>query len=152
MSQAGTDAAQLGSAARYERLTKNALALGETAFGADAMRAGLVERSDPIAIAFQSWLSGSGFTLVGKALPRYVAEMVEYWKEEASKPPSARPTSPHILARRAQVNRVRLPRLVIRVHEERKLDKVLAAEVADRARFGVAQAFQLAIAQHESAG
>lgn len=151
MGEAGTNAAKLGSAARYTQVADRAAQLAETAFGADAMRSHLVRRQDPIAAAFESWLSQSGFTLVDRVLPRYVGEMIEYWKREAAKPPAERPTSPHILARRAQVERVRLPRMVIRVNEERELDKVLVAEIAERVRFGVSRAFQIAAAQNEAA-
>jgi len=149
MGEAGTNAAKLGSAARYTQVANRAAQLAETAFGADAMRSRLVRRQDPIAAAFESWLSQSGFTFVNRVLPRYVGEMIEYWKRETAKPPAERPTSPHILTQRAQVERVRLPRMVIRVNEERELDKVLAAEIAERVRFGVSRAFQIAAAQNE---
>jgi hypothetical protein len=151
MEKAGTEAARLGPAGGYARVAGRASELSESAFGAEAMRAKLVRRKDPIAEAYQSWLASSGFQALGKALPGYVAEMIEFWKKESRKPPDQRPTSPHILARRAQVTRVRMPRLVIRVGDERELDKVLAAEVADRVRFGVAEAFRIAVLQHEAA-
>ncbi len=151
MGKAGTAAVNMGSAARYRRVAKSAAQLAETAFGDEIERARLARRQDPLAEAFESWLAGSGFQIIGKVLPRYVAEMIEFWKREASKSPDERPTSPHILARRAQIGRVRLPRMVIRVHEERELDKALAVEVADRARVGVARAFQQATAQYGGA-
>jgi hypothetical protein len=150
--KAGEGVKSLGSVSRYRLMSERATALAETAFGADAMRAGLKRRKDPIAEAFEEWLGGSGFTLVGKALPRYVAEMIQFWKKEAAKPPGERPTSPHITAARARLGRVRVPRLVIRVGDPRDLDKTLAVELADRAGVGVAQAFQTAVTQLAAAG
>jgi len=150
-SKAASDAASMGSAKRYGLVANRAAALAENAFGADAARAGLLRRKDPIAEAYESWLSASGFNLLGKVLPAYVAEMIAFWKKEAGKPPADRPTSPAILARRERIDRVRLPRMAIRINEERELDKTLAAEIADRVRQGVARAFEIAAAQPEAA-
>lgn len=147
LSKAGASAASVGSAARYREVALKAAATAESVFGADAARDALVRRKDPLAQAFESWLARSGFEFVGRVLPGYVAEMIDFWKKEAAKNPAERPTSPHIVARRAQIGRVRMPRMVIRISEERELDKVLAVEVGDRVRFGVAQAFGVAMDQ-----
>jgi hypothetical protein len=144
--QAGTKVRDIGSANAYRAMTARVGRLAEAAFGADAMRAGLERRRDPIATAFETWLAGQGFALIEKALPKYVAEMIAFWKREAARPAADRPTSAHITAKRAQLGRVKVPRLVIRVGEARDLDKALAVELADRAGAGVAQAFQMALA------
>lgn len=151
MSKAGTEAARVGPSSQYLKAADRAAKLAETAFGADAMRANMVRRKDPIATAFELWFKDHGFEFAGKVLPKFVAEMIEFWKKEASKPPAERPTSPHILARRAQIDRVRVPRLMIRVNEERELGKSLAVEVAARAQSGVAKAFNMATAQYGGA-
>ena len=151
LGEAAAQAAQMGVGARYRRIASSADRLSEVAFGANALRARLGPPKDPIALAFESWLAGSAFQIIEKALPGYTRQMLQFWKAEAAKPVADRPTSPHIVARHAQVGRVKTPRLVIRVPEGLALDKSLAAEIGDRVRTGVAQAFGLGMAKAASA-
>jgi hypothetical protein len=150
--QAAIAAAAEGSTAQYRRFAKGAADLSEAAFGAQDYRAHLKVSQEPAADAFALWLAGSGFQIVEKALGYYVQEMIRYWKHEAANPEPEHKTSPHILARRAQLERVRSPRMVVRVGEGRELDKALALEIGDRIRGGVAKAFGQAVAQPAAAG
>lgn len=141
MHRAAGDSVRIGSAANYRRIARGAARISEETFGAGAARAAFTPRETPLGRAFGAWLAVSGFQTVGTVLPSYVDEMIRYWKEEAAKPPAERPTSPHIVARRARLGRVRMPRLVVHVAPGRTLDKGLAVEIADRVRTEVAQAF-----------
>jgi hypothetical protein len=151
LGEAAATAAQMGVGARYRQIASNADRLSETTFGARELRAKLGPPKDPVALAFESWLAGSAFQIIEKALPAYTRQMLQFWKTEAAKTPADRPTSPHIVARHAQVGRVKTPRLVIRVPEGHALDKSLAAEIGDRVRTGVAQAFGLGMAKAAAA-
>ncbi|MBI4671163.1 MAG: hypothetical protein HY741_05790 [Chloroflexi bacterium] len=148
---AATQAARLGSRKAYDLAVSESGRLAELTFGGEELRRTMERREDALAKAFEAWLVGSGFDLVSKALPLYVQGMIEYWRAESQKPPTERPTSPHILAKRAEVTRVRVPRVVLNVNEERALDKVLASEVAALFQGAVAQVFRLGVAQHEAA-
>jgi hypothetical protein len=149
---AAATAVSLGSAARYSNVAQGATKISETVFDPEVAGVKAVPTTDPVAAAFGYWLAGSGFQVLEKALPSYVTEMIQFWKKEASKPQAERPTSPHILARRAEVERVRTPRMVIRVEEGRELDRGLAAEIGERVRAEVAKAFDLGMAQPATAG
>ena len=76
MGKAGSDATKLGSAARYEKVVDQAGELAEAAFGGDASRASESRAGIRSPDAFESWLAGSAFVLIRKALRRYAAEMV----------------------------------------------------------------------------
>lgn len=149
--QAGTEAARLGTLKGYDRAVSESDRLAELAFGGDELRRTMERSQDALAKAFEAWLTGSGFDLLSKALPLYVQGMIEYWRAEAQKPPPERPTSPHILAKHAEVTRVRVPRVVLNVNEKRDLDKVLASEVAALFQGAVAEVFRIGVAQHEAA-
>jgi hypothetical protein len=147
MHQAADDATRIGSVATYRRIAEGAARISEAAFGADAARAAFVPKQDPIADAFASWMAVSGFKVVEKVLPAYVKEMVDFWREEVAEKSAERPTSPHIVARRTDLARVRVPRVFVEVEAGRETDKTLVVEIADRVREAVAQAFGEAAAQ-----
>ncbi|MCC7164263.1 MAG: hypothetical protein IT331_17340 [Anaerolineae bacterium] len=146
--KAGSAAARMGSAKRYEAVVTDAERLAKMAFGGDEMRQALQGKNDALTRAFENWLAASGFKMVAQALPIYIERMIDFWQAEAAKKPEERPTSPHILAKRAQVNRVKVPRIVLNVNEDRDLDKGLAAEVAALFQGAVGQAFRTALTQY----
>lgn len=82
---------------------------------------------------FERWLAGNGFRIIERAIPIYVEEMHAYWQEQSRSGDEPyleiTPTSPHILARRARLGRVRVPRLTLRANG-RAHDDALVAELA----------------------
>jgi hypothetical protein len=151
-SRGGTMAAELGSAARYREVIRRSSDLADTVVNWKEYQDSFQPHRDPVAEAMESWLADSHFALLSRTLPLYVAEMLDYWREQTKKPPVEQPTSPHILARRARVDRVRVPRITLNVEGERTLDKSLALEVATQFQGAVAQAFQAGLEQYGATG
>lgn len=150
--EAGTLAAKLGSRESYEKVVTNANNLSNSVLTWDDFLDRAHPYQDPLADAMEAILVNSQFELLTRSLPAYVAEMVAFWKQESKKPPLERPTSPQILAKRAQVNRVRVPRITLRVFGDRPLDKSLALEVATSFQRAVADAFRSGLELAEAGG
>jgi len=150
-SRAAAGASVLGSPEQYRLIGERASGLAESLFGPDAaeLRRRIATRPpDVLARAFESWVARGGFDIIGAAIPLYVAEMRRFWDEEADRAATEAPaeeivlpTSPHITARRAQLGRVFMPRLVIRA-PGRALDDELVGVVAARFKEAVEGAFQ----------
>jgi hypothetical protein len=150
--KSGSLAAQMGSAQRYRQVIERSNSLADTAVNWKEFQGTAQSYQDPLAEAMAVWLADSHFELLTKTLPLYVAEMIEYWRQEIKKPVAEQPTSPHILAKRAKVERVRVPRLTLRLTGERILDKSLALEVATQFQGAVAEAYRLGVDQQVQAG
>lgn len=139
-------AARLGSPDQYHALAVRAQSTALTTFGGqtEELRRRLSERRDSFEEAFVSWLSRGGFHIVGAAIPLYVAEMRRYWhaqlREGTELTMIITPTSPHIIARRVSLGRVRMRRLVIRA-PERELNSDLAERIALRFKGSVENAY-----------
>jgi hypothetical protein len=104
---------------------------------------------DRFARAFETSMGKGGFLIIGEVLPGYVGAMRSYWLghwdqiSEASEPM----TSPHILARRARLGRVRMRSMTLRVEAD-SLDDDLARNVARRFRTAIQDAYQTGVARH----
>lgn len=141
------EAAQLGSPEAYRALALRAEHLSGLTFGpqVEELQRRIEERApDPVAQAFEGWITQGGFEIVGNAIPLYVAEMRQYWlaQQAAGEEPmiTITPTSPHIIARRVQLGRVRMRRLVIEA-QGRALDDQLVGAVAGNFKEAVEQAY-----------
>lgn len=138
--------ARLGSPDQYGALAVWAQSAALTTFGgqAEELRRSLSERRDSFETTFVSWLSRGGFHLVGATIPLYVAEMQRYWQAQLQEGSELTmiitPTSPHIIARRVRLGRVRLRSLVIRA-PDRELDDDLADRIANRFKNAVENAY-----------
>lgn len=134
-------------AGRYERVATGAARQADLVFGEQVtkLRALSASRHDTLATAFEDWLAGAGFQLLTSAIPAYIGAMRRYWHAEvaATPPPApeATPTSPHILARRERLGRVRVPRLTVRVAAPHSAEG-LAASVAQRVKASVEQSYR----------
>ncbi|MGY1694627.1 hypothetical protein ACI780_06890 [Geodermatophilus sp. SYSU D00814] len=100
-----------------------------------AEQRGLAARpEDPLALAHESFLAGSGFDLVQQVLEGYVGEVAAHWRAQLAQGTElttpVTPTSPRILRRRAALARVAVPRLTLRVTPGQELDEELAALLA----------------------
>ena len=100
-------AANAGSAAIWQALSASSTALAQRAFPAQTARA------DPLATAYEQTLAG-GLGNLQALIPRYVGGVIEWWHTRQAELHGQ--TSPHILARRARLTRVRIPRLNMEVH------------------------------------
>jgi hypothetical protein len=95
--------------------------------------------------SFERWLIDGGFHVIGAVIPQYVRSMLTWWQEEADRGEGPHvhlnPTSPHILAARAQLGRVHLPRLTLRA-QGRAHDETLVRELASTFRGAVQDAYR----------
>jgi hypothetical protein len=96
-------------------------------------------KHDALAAAFDSAVASGGFHLVGAAIPLYIESMREFWEQQPPSPPH--PTSPHILAKRQRLGRVKVPAVRI-VTAGRALDDPLISRVAAEFRRAVQGAWQ----------
>ncbi len=105
-----------------------------------------------VAHDFERLLAQGGFYIIGAAIPLYVAEMQRYWQEQKAHANTAdeMPTSQHITVRRQRLGLIRVPRVVIRVHE-RDLDNLQASEIATRFQKAVVGTYQSGLDQLEHA-
>jgi hypothetical protein len=140
-------AARMGSPARYRALAERADLLAGIAFGGqlDELGRRVAERPAlPMETALVAWLAGGGFFVIGAVIPAYVSEMRGFWQDQlaADNAPmlSITATSPHILARRARLARVRMGRLTIVVRGP-QADEALVAQVAGQFKQAVEQAY-----------
>jgi len=150
-SRAAGQAARLGSPAQYALMTERAEQLSSSVMSpvSDELRARMAERSDVLANSFDRFVAGGAFDVIGAALPLYVEQMSRYWTEQTEAQVSrVNPTSPHILARRAGLRRVRFPRLLIHA-PGRALDADLIARVAERFKGAIENAYVTGLAQAE---
>jgi hypothetical protein len=140
-------AARVVPAARIRRFAGAAEVLGERLFGdqAQALRDTITGRRRPGGSGFETWLVTGGFHVIGALIPLYVTEMRDFWRArrrgEGEVPVELESaTSPHLLARRARLARVRMDTLTIAAGN-RPLDPELAREIAARFRVAVGQAY-----------
>ena len=150
-SRAAGQAARLGSPAQYALMAERAEQLSSAVMTpvSDELRARMAERSDVLANSFDRFVAGGAFDVIGAALPLYVEQMSRYWTAQTEAQVSREnPTSPHILARRAGLRRVRFPRL--RIHAPgRALDADLVARIAERFKGAIENAYVTGLAQAE---
>jgi len=146
-SAAADSAARMGSPARYRAIAERADLLAGIALGGqlDELGRRVAERPAlPMEAALVAWLAGGGFFIIGAVIPVYVSEMRGFWQEQlaAGNEPllTVTATSPHILARRARLARVRMGRLTIVVRGP-QMDESLVAQVAGQFKQAVEQAY-----------
>lgn len=156
--QVSTEAALLGSPARYRAITERSERLSETVFGSqtEALRKAIAARpKDPLAEAFIGWMSTGGFHLIGDTVPLYVEQMDTFWREQRARNEELTvvitETSPHILARRAELARVRMQRLTLDARG-RPLDESLAQDIANQFRSAVTGAYTTGLERLRRAG
>ena len=126
------DLARTGPARRMARFGSEAGTLANSLYD-DQIRA-LGSRIAATRVGpFERWLAGNGFRIIERAIPLYIGEMRAYWneREAAGDGPYVEitPTSPHKIARRARLGRVRVPRLTLNARG-RAHDETLVRELA----------------------
>lgn len=89
---------------------------------------------------FGSALAAGGFMMLGTAIPRYVKGLRDFWLRERST--GQRPTSPHLLAKRARHLQVHMPELTIKA-TGRPTDSKLATMVAETFRTAIDDAYRI---------
>jgi hypothetical protein len=139
--QESENVTKMSSVAAYKGLRDRAAHSADVVFGDQLrdLKAQKAANTDAeVAKAFESWVTTSQF------IPLYVAEMDRFWREkeevgeELTVPLT--PTSPHKLAKRAQLGRVRMKELTLKV-PGRALDEALVKLVAGRFRDEVRSAY-----------
>lgn len=137
------DLARTGPAGRMARFGRDAAGMANELYDDQIRALGDRVRAEPIG-AFERWLAGNGFRIIERAIPLYIAEMRAWWREQARTGEGpyleVTPTSPHILARRARLGRVRVPRLTIRAGG-RAHDEALVRELAQRFHDAIRNAY-----------
>jgi hypothetical protein len=146
-SRAADAAARMGAPERYRALAARADRLAEISFGPqlDAMSRRVTARpAQPMEEALVGWLGRGGFHIIGAVIPAYVAEMRRFWQQQVASGTepmlTITPTSPHILARRARLGRVRMRRLQITARGQ-AADETLVEAVARQFKQAVEQAY-----------
>jgi hypothetical protein len=153
MSRTAERAAQLESPERFASIRESAGRMSSQLFDpiSAELRQRMSERSDGLARGFERFVAGGAFDIIAGAIPLYVGQMMHYWldhtEEEISRPA---PTSPHILARRAGLRRVRFPRLIIRA-PGRQLDADLVTQISARFKEAIEGAYTRGLAQAATA-
>jgi hypothetical protein len=126
-----------------ERFGRDAAGLANRLYDDQIRTLGERIQAQPIG-AFERWLAGDGFRIIQAAIPLYIAEMRAWWREQARAGEESMveitPTSPHILARRVRLGRVRVPRLTLRANG-RAHDEALVRELAQRFHDAVRAAY-----------
>ena len=142
-SRSAADVARTGPAARMPGFGREAAGLANALYEDQVRELGARLRDTP-SRSFEQWLVKGGFHVIGAVIPLYVAEMRRYWHEQAdagNEPyVEITPTSPHILARRARLGRVRVPRMTLRTGGQ-PLAEGLVRELARRFQGAVQEAF-----------
>lgn len=142
-SRTAADLARTGPAQRMERFGRDAAGLANQLYDDQIRTLGERIQAQPIG-AFERWLAGDGFRIIQAAIPLYIAEMRAWWREQARAGEESMveitPTSPHILARRVRLGRVRVPRLTLRANG-RAHDEALVRELAQRFHDAVRTAY-----------
>lgn len=141
--RSATDVARTGPAERMPAFGREAAGLANELFDDQVRELGARLRNTP-SRSFEQWLVKGGFHVIGAVIPLYVTEMRRYWHEQAdagNEPyVEITPTSPHILARRARLGRVRVPRMTLRTGGQ-ALSEGLVRELARRFQGAVQEAF-----------
>jgi hypothetical protein len=137
------DLARTGPARRMARFGSDAGTLANSLYD-DQIRA-LGGRIAATTVGpFERWLAGNGFRIIERAIPLYIGEMRAFWneREAAGDGPYVEitPTSPHKIARRARLGRVRVPRLTLNARG-RAHDETLVRELVERFRDAVRDAY-----------
>jgi hypothetical protein len=150
MAQSAGEMARIGPTAALRRIREVSDQATEDLFGDQRRTLQLQAESnrDALARAFDLAVAGGGFHLVGAAIPLYVEAMSEYWEERITSAVE-HPTSPHILARRARLERVRIPAMTVRA-SGRRLDDDLLGRVATRFRDAIGEAWTGGLRQLEA--
>ncbi len=147
-SAAASRAANLGSVEGFRTIASRSGDVARRVFGQESSG----RKADPLAALFEGAVARAGFYVIGEAIPQYIFQMRYFWWRSARRaqpPAKATPTSPHILARRLRIERVRMNRLTIHL-PGRSLDDDLIAEVARRFQGAVEDAYRTAISQLEA--
>jgi len=153
MSRTAERATRLGSPQEFAAIADGAGQMSSQLFDAIAaeVRQRMAERSDGLTSGFERLVAGGAFDVIGGAIPLYVEQMSRYWlertEEEISRPS---PTSPHIMARRAGLRRVRFPRLIIRA-AGRALDADLVNQISTRFKGAIEDAYTRGLTQAATA-
>lgn len=129
---------------RARSISSEADRLSDILYGPQIAELSSTSSSNPLAAAFTQWVTSGGFSVVGAIIPTYVREMLD-WQDErarAGDDPTIllTPTSPHIVAARARLARVRMRHLVVRV-ERPPTDDGLPEVVARRIQAEVQTAY-----------
>lgn len=142
-SRTATDFARTGPAGRMQEFARESAGLANGLYNDQIRALGDRIHTAPIG-AFERWLAGNGFRIIEAAIPLYIGEMRRWWRERAMAGEESyvelTPTSPHILARRARLGRVRVPRLTLRAHN-RPHDESLVRDLAQHFRDAIGQAY-----------
>lgn len=143
---------------RMHRMARDATRSAQIVFGTqlDELRAH-APAPDPLVRAYDRALKevgldaamGDAFMLGGSAVPVYVGEMRAFWASRQRV--RDHPTSPHILARRARLAAVEIPRMTVRA-TGRAPDKRLAELVAQRFHTAMGQAYVAGRAEFKRLG
>jgi len=108
---AARNATRAGSPSLWATLMGSSSDIASTLFG--GQRAAV--EADALAEAYEREIVIAGMGTLAAAVPRYIGGVVDWWHGHQRVGTRGR-TSPHILARRARLSRVRMPRLMMRVH------------------------------------
>ncbi|RDZ29291.1 hypothetical protein [Lysobacter silvisoli] len=142
-SRTATDFARTGPADRMQRFARESAELANGLYDGQIRALGDRIEATPIG-PWERWLAGNGFRLIEAAIPLYIGEMRRWWRERAMAGEENyvefTPTSPHILARRARLGRVRVPRLTLRA-QGRAHDESLVRDLAQHFREAVGRAY-----------
>ncbi|MEU4520021.1 hypothetical protein AB0F52_15160 [Amycolatopsis sp. NPDC024027] len=132
---AATRSARVGRTRDLTRLDTRSDLLADTVFGQEIADQSRRDTTfGPLAEAFESWLAAGGLETVGQVIDGYVDDLATMWRAristgtELTEPLT--PTSPHLLRKHAELGRVVVPRLTLRVQGSRALDDVLADDLA----------------------
>jgi len=159
-SQSARKASTLGSVARFRAMANFASNLAHDLYGkqAEELRKRIALRRDPFIEKFEGLIARGGFYLIGSVIPAYINELRQFWQQQSSRKETIRtsatkalPTSPHILAHRERLARVKLPRLTIRL-PGRRLDDELKELTAVKFKLAIEQAYQTGLRQMATVG
>jgi hypothetical protein len=131
--QHGAGLALAGSAARSTAIVGDLFA---------GLRADTVASAPSASLAGQAFdeaAAAVGIRAAAAAIPAFVSELRPFWEAHTANRPQ--PTSPHILARRARLAAVRMPRLTVTVHDLQPGPQ-LARQTATRFHGVVDQAYR----------
>ncbi|HEY4240000.1 MAG TPA: hypothetical protein VGM88_09305 [Kofleriaceae bacterium] len=123
------ESTKLGTLAQYQAIARDADALQK---GILPNEARLKFPDTKLAAGFDAWLVESGMQIAATAIPIYLRSLQDLWADHQDDVvPIDRETSPLILAKRAKLARVHVPKIKVNA-EGRNLDDALVAELADQ--------------------
>jgi hypothetical protein len=121
----------VGDLSLWRTVAESSAQVSDLAFGGQIRerRHALTEHPDALASTYDRMVAG-GFATLQEAIPRYVGGVIDWWHARLAAQPRGT-VSPHILARRARMSRVHMPRLRMEVHgfdlqSEERRDALLA--------------------------